>query len=147
MVKYDVKILITDRYQKKGAKDITYSSTLGLDELRALLYHLYFRNPALREKFDSAEISSGGKRVGNVFVSRLGFGNESLTHFEGKLHYLFVGPDFIRNPFHATQYVLDKKTGKVIGTVGWEDVYDRIPGALGTGMDIRLGARSFVKRL
>lgn len=106
MVKYSVTILFTDKYLKKGCKDITYeTTTYELDELRAFLYRMYFRTAQLREKFYSATIKQGNKVVGDVFVTRIGQG-------PGSLKYVFAGPNFnIRSPL----YILDKKYGTIIG--------------------------------
>lgn len=103
MAKFTVKILITDKFLKKGVKDFTFNSNSELDDLREFIYFTYFRNPQLREKFYSATIKQGNNVVGDVFVTRNG---------EGRLEYVFAGPNFkVGSPL----YILNKKSGKVRG--------------------------------
>lgn len=134
---YTVKVLVTDNYMKRGGRDFEFVSDLKLNDLRAFVYHEFFRNASLRAKIYTVTLMKDGKRKGDCFMGRIG------PHAEGELVYMFTGP---RYNLGSPVYIVDKKTGKLIGTEGSEDMYVTVRSALGTNMKIRTGANFYIKR-
>lgn len=139
MAKYLIEVQVTDKAHKKGMVDFKYISDGTIDEVRKNIINNYFKNSELRSLYYSVGIrqSANGKEVGSMFPTTL--------RSKGKVTervYAFVKPNYTLS---SDTYVVNKNTGRIEGIIGYSDEYVTIPGALGTGMSIRTGAKSFVK--
>lgn len=138
MTRYTLKVQYTDRFLKKGKKDYTKEFNGTLDECRVFIHSTYFRNPQLRTEFYQVYIFSNGKEVGCMFPFRLQKDGKPTS-----LVYVFTGPNYnIRSP----TYVVDQKTGKIIGELGYRKEQRSFMSIIGKPIEYEGPLEVYIKR-